>query len=1189
MARGKVDRRSFSGHVDWEELLSDHSSLHSCQGVVRRSLERRDEEQQQRKCRKLEHVQGTVSQIINAATSEQLRSWIQYGSWAKCLQCNALHRSKLSMDRFHVTRPWSNTLNACYFCSTGIYVPHAYDFPSPLLHLTREVVNALRPLTLFQGKPTWGKHGFRRHSEMTKLKWSPLSVEEKIRALESPWRESAYRAFNFLMDSSRSSYRDYVQEHRDILTKGTAGQWLPHKVMLRRYLECVLWPGLYPSRAVCDTEFAGSLRGKKKSVKQAFLAKVVSPVYDFALQYDLLHFHFDRHVMSSFSGKARAAGPLSLMRALKDFPDSPHDRRLNSLAMTDLNHTLGRAKFMITLAPGAYATTWPEVVLHCRDVTKARTLGDNALEALHIVHILDQLCRGFLFNTNHTRRRKGNEFAVFDSVHCESAVLAWAYRLEFQEGEHKARPGYAHRLYHGTGMPHVHAAVWMRSNVNVSNVLKWVRADLATDFPALEAAVTRIQAPNAEEPPRLPVVESSHWDGDEPRFRHSIQDEESGVHPYIVPLCLAHICHSHVSEVRDQGHVTQYMSKIGKYMTKSNQALPDSWLRDAQSGFGAAVKFLRTTHPSSAEMLNVLSSGSTFYLSCARKEVAVCAPNERESSAFKHFGHYLDMRSQGTFAEFLRTHNTSVTPPAPYRRLRGALVALAIETCSPWNDYYYAQWLTMHHVWNGEVALPLDEMGLVPPRHKWFSACLLMDPDFWIDAGKVALWFGADGMSKTRLQTLTSMHSCWRQYVERFLRGDVIYVEPVRTREELLPLTCEQQRAYDEILDRYRALQNDPDAGNAVRVRGEAGTGKSRVLDEFLCAAKDAQENDDEELAMPRTVLMMTPTGVLSDVYRRRWKDADNIQVDTFDGAMDTLQMFELTEFNVSQFDAWVVDECEYLTPTQWRRLITLSHACPAVFKLLAGDPRQFRPREDDGGQTASHFQCVTITLRTQMRFDPSTPWGRACLHVRSARATVEDVDTFVGQRLLCYDPPTTITMRAFFDIFPKGLAVAVSLESVSVLNNLALEALMVDEDYLGQIFIDAKGDVAPMHIYRSARVMVTDNLMKSEGVVNGAFGIVLSLSRDCLVVLLDNGIEAAIHKVAFERPHGGYYVAFPVTHGYACTLAKMQGHTVTNGLAVWPDCSVPAAGYVAVTRVRAPEQLLWIQRPTPEFFIPAD
>ena len=122
-----------------------------------------------------------------------------------------------------------------------------------------------------------------------------------------------------------------------------------------------------------------------------------------------------------------------------------------------------------------------------------------------------------------------------------------------------------------------------------------------------------------------------------------------------------------------------------------------------------------------------------------------------------------------------------------------------------------------------------------------------MDPDFWADAGKVAVWFGADGVSKTILQTLTSMHSCWRQYVQQFLHGNVIYVEPVRAHEELLPLTSEQKRAYDEIMDRYRALRSDTDAHNGVRVRGGAGTGKSRVLNEFLCAAME-----------PKTVFFIT-------------------------------------------------------------------------------------------------------------------------------------------------------------------------------------------------------------------------------------------------------------------------------------------------------------------------------------------
>ena len=1187
MARGRVDRRQLSAYVPWEELLSEHSSLQSCRGVLKRTLDRNTMEANSKKARRDEHMNGAFENIILAATSEQLRSWVQFGSWAKCLQCGSMHKSRLDMARFERMEPWPNTVTQCQFCTGATYIPNVHDIPSPLLNLTNEALWSLRPLTLFQGPQLRGKSGFRRHAEISKLKWSPVSVATKIEALDEPHKQKARTAYEYLMNSTRSSYKEIIHEHEAILQNGKAGQWLPHKVLLRKHIECVLWPNLYPTRSMCDTEFAGKGRGKHRSVKQSFLAKVTSPVYDYAMQYDLLQYHFDRHVLATFSGRATAAGQLDLARTLKTFPDTPHERHLNALAMRDLNHVLGPAKFMITLAPGAYATTWSEHVLHSRDVTGARVLGDNALEALHIVHVLDQICRGYLFNTSGAKRR-GSEFSVFDNLVGASGVLAWAYRLEFQEGAHKGVPGHARRHYHGTGMPHIHAAVWMRPEVSTSNVLKWVRADLSKDFPALNAAVMRVQAPNADEPPKMPTSRTTHWRGDDPVLQHSAEDEAAGVHPYIAPLCLAYLCHSHVSEVRDQGHVAQYMTKVGNYITKSSQNLSETWLADAKSGYAAGLKYLRNTTPSSAEMVNLLSAGSTFYLSCYRKEVSVCAPDDTESKAYGLFRFYLHSdANDGTFAEFLRSYNTQADPPVPYTRLRGHRIALAIESTSPWNDYYYSQWLTMYHQWRGSVTLPHDEMAIVPPRHRWFTACLVLDTEFWTSFDQLAMWFGAHGMSKATLTTLLSMLSCWTTYVNRFLIGDAVYVEPQCSEPPMLPLNDEQTRAFAEICDRYNALQAAGDGLSAVRIRGEAGTGKSRVLDEFICCAFDAENAHQHGLDVTR-VLVVTPTGILSDVYRRRWRTAANIDIDTFDGGMDTLQMFDLTEFRLRQYDAWVIDECDYLTPTQWRRLITLAISCPLVFKLLAGDPCQFRPRDDDGGSTASEFATSNITLKKQMRFDPTTPWGKACLSARSARPSVDDLNLFVGSRLLCYDPPTTQTMRAFFEIFPKGLAVAVTLDHVRLLNTLAVQALMTQDDYLGMIQVDAKGTTTPMSVYRGSRVMVTDNLLKAAGVVNGAFGVVTHLYRDCLIVLLDNGTEAAVHKVAFEKQGGGQYVAFPVQHGYSCTLAKIQGHTVTEGLAVWPDVCIPAGGYVAVTRVRSPDKLLWLQRPTRDFFTPA-
>ena len=91
-----------------------------------------------------------------------------------------------------------------------------------------------------------------------------------------------------------------------------------------------------------------------------------------------------------------------------------------------------------------------------------------------------------------------------------------------------------------------------------------------------------------------------------------------------------------------------------------------------------------------------------------------------------------------------------------------------------------------------------------------------------------------------------------------------------------------------------------------------------------------------------------------------------SIRVDTFDGAFDTLEQNNMTMFHVRQVDAWIIDECEFLTPCQWHRLTGLSLECTEILKLLAGDEGQFRPIGDDGGLPSSRFPSVDMTLKPE-------------------------------------------------------------------------------------------------------------------------------------------------------------------------------------------------------------------------------
>ena len=129
-------------------------------------------------------------------------------------------------------------------------------------------------------------------------------------------------------------------------------------------------------------------------------------------------------------------------------------------------------------------------------------------------------------------------------------------------------------------------------------------------------------------------------------------------------------------------------------------------------------------------------------------------------------------------------------------------------------------------------------------------------------------------------------------------------------------------------MDQFSSLRREGRGSGAVRIKVEAGTGKSRVLDEILFQAMLTRYEAAQDMDL-KHILMVTPTGVLAVENRRRWQTCESVTIDTFDGAFDTLEEFDFTQWSLAQYDAWVLDECEYLTPVQWRRLITMSSTCP--------------------------------------------------------------------------------------------------------------------------------------------------------------------------------------------------------------------------------------------------------------------
>ena len=145
--------------------------------------------------------------------------------------------------------------------------------------------------------------------------------------------------------------------------------------------------------------------------------------------------------------------------------------------------------------------------------------------------------------------------------------------------------------------------------------------------------------------------------------------------------------------------------------------------------------------------------------------------------------------------------------------------------------------------------------------------------------------------------------------------------------------------------------------------------------------------------------------------------------------------------------------------------------------------------------------------------------------------------------------------------------------------NAVAIEVLFGDSAPLGIFPTDPESNAynyqgsrliaeAPHEItlYTGARVLLTKNLNKAIGFVNGMGATVLGIDGPNIIVQTDQGRRIAVHP--WTAPSGEIH--FPLRLGYASTLHKVQGATLEH-ITLWLDVpNMPAAAYVALSRVEA-------------------
>lgn len=1103
----------------------------------------------------LEHIIG-----------RHLGEWVLYGSWALCWKCSSATERRLRAVDF--AGPFLEVLQSCHSCDGTYVVPQPEDFPSLLVGLSATAVRALRPLRLLQGAASYPHaQGSRRHTCMTGLAWAAVDVVDAIGALPDEDCLRATAAFEFLMANS-PPYQRKVQEHRAALAEGKGGQRVSCWALLEPFLEASLWPDLYFSEAFCDSRWAGAA-SQHASAKQSFLVKVRSPVLDYSMQWDLLQWHYDRHILARFCGRSAAAPGIGLKWALADVPEAPLYFYERLLALTDLHRQLGPASMLLTLAPGAYCTTWPAVVHHLRQAGSVRVLGGCVLESLHLLHILKEVLRGYLVGGASSLRGSSSAPLFFSST--GGTVRAWAARIEYQEGLRTGRP----QLYHGTGLPHIHVVVWLQKAENTS-LARWLRADVTATGPLRQAALAQQKS---KQPAGGEQSEPSHWRLNdngawELVLLRNAEAVSLGCRMYASPLALAYVGHQDIQFLHAGTSVSRYMAKMCAYVTKGCTSMGDEWASHCPSGFHAARLLLTKVQPAEAQMVQALSHGGPFLLSCSFKRVTLGTPGEAEQSlAFQQYlGRPADCEDL-CYLDYLRQFRTDCSPPQRYRRLKTGRVALAVHYTSKMSDAFFGQWLLAHVPCRTAVELLHPDSDMVPSHKRFFMSCRRRAPEFWGSESAVTSWLAAEAHKPVYVTNFLRMLRAWTAFTDTCLARPFAHEELVPENIREVELSPEQSRAYTQIVEAICSCQQTGEAAVGFRLTGPAGSGKSFVLYALLrhCAAAKWG------------ALLCTPTGALADRYRHVSVQGC-IAVDTVDAAFRLWSSNE--SWHLPYYCLVLVDEVAFLDQQKFDAVIHQWNACGRAFVLVvAGDAAQLQPPSGLPRATGTAWSnLLPLKLTCNMRA-LDADWAAMQLALRVRQPSKVELGQLVGDRLL--GSPTVTVVAQFLQIRPHGVLLATRREDVDMLNNLAVHALHCDAPCLGTADCVDMLSSYSLQVFEGMRVMVTYNVDKVEGLVNGAFARVEGLVPGGIALrLVRNNALHVLHRVSLQESTCRR-TGFPLTLAYSCTLAKVQGRTLPCVAILPRPQNIPGAGYVAISRVSRLADLYWLGKPTPSYFKP--
>lgn len=406
---------------------------------------------------------------------------------------------------------------------------------------------------------------------------------------------------------------------------------------------------------------------------------------------------------------------------------------------------------------------------------------------------------------------------------------------------------------------------------------------------------------------------------------------------------------------------------------------------------------------------------------------------------------------------------------------------------------------------------------------------------------------------------------------------------------EILPITEKEFVNSGEDLEDYNKIVKLINKGENIFVTGNAGTGKSFLLNKLKEKYKKKLElTSTTGLAAVNikgtTIHSWAGVGICKKSIEKCVKDI--LDKKSLANKIRKCKLLAIDEISMLKGDTFTYID-------QVLRMVREDNSpFGGIQLLLFGDFYQLPPVEEDkigkdfcfATETWQELNLKTIKLEKIYRQSEAS-FIKALNNIRQNKIDEEDFK-LLKSREIDYDTTSSSMLHIFsrndeadnynkrkFDSLNSKIYSYKAKSGVYRGDNLIEDNFTERESMIIDIFSKNCKASSELLLKKGCRVMLMINLDFEKGLINGSSGEVIALDDASITVKFDNGIieDVKVHK--FEYYYNDILTAsitqFPLRLAYAITIHKSQGMTLENVVVDCNNIFEEGQTYVALSRVK--------------------